>query len=67
MPRDNLELELDHHVDNILDVLEQGAAEGIELDPMASIMRRLQARGQDLNMDEMPPLMRMILGGMQAT
>lgn len=64
MPRENLEAELDLHVDAILDLIEQGGAEGVELDPLASIMRRLQARGTEMNVDDMPPLLKMMLSGL---
>ncbi len=55
---------LDAAIDETLTVLEESSAAGVELDPLATILARVQARGQELNLDEMPPLMRMILGGL---
>lgn len=51
-------------VDGILDLLEESAAAGVELDPLQVIVERLQARGESLDMSEAPPVMRMLLGGM---
>jgi hypothetical protein len=60
----DVQAELDAAIDRVLDLLETAAAEGVEVDPLATIIARLQARGTALNMDEAPPMMRMLLGGM---
>jgi hypothetical protein len=54
--------ELDGTIDDVLDLLFAAADAGVELDPLATIMQRMQARGHQLNMDELPPLARMMLG-----
>jgi hypothetical protein len=54
--------QLDAAIDSVLDVL--FTAEGQELDPLATIIARMKARGQELDLSEMPPLMAMLLGGM---
>lgn len=56
--------ELDAAIDRVLDVLERAGAEGVEVDPLATIVGRVQARGTELNLDDAPPMMRMLLGGM---
>lgn len=61
---DDLQARLDRVVDDVLDLLGEAAAEGVELDPLQTIMSRLAARGQALDTSEMPPLMQMILGGL---
>lgn len=51
-------------VDAILTLLEEAAAAGVELDPLAIILERLQARGETLDLSEAPPMLRMLLGGL---
>lgn len=58
------QVELDAAIDRVLYVLEHGAAAGVELDPLTTIMQRLQARGQSLDLSDAPPVMRMLLAGM---
>jgi hypothetical protein len=57
--------ELDGLIDQILGLLETASADQVELDPLATIMNRMQARGLDLDLDQAPPLLRMLLAGMQ--
>lgn len=61
---EELELELETHIDAILSTLDRAGELGVELDPLAAIVGRLRARGESLNLEEAPPLMRMLLGGM---
>lgn len=51
-------------VDGILDLLEEASKAGVELDPLAVILERLQARGETIDLADAPPVMRMLLGGM---
>lgn len=51
-------------IDRVLDLLELASTEGYEVDPLATIIDRMKARGTDLNLDDAPPVMRMLLGGM---
>lgn len=60
----DFDAELAACIDSTLDVLEAAAAAGVEVDPLQTIIARLQARGESLNLDEAPPMMRMLLGGM---
>lgn len=55
--------ELDTLIDGVLELLERSAAAGVELDPLATILARLQARGAELDLAGLPPLVRMILEG----
>jgi hypothetical protein len=55
---------LDWLIDGVLDVLAEAEQAGVELDPLQTIMARLQARGDELNLDEAPPIMRMLLAGL---
>lgn len=64
VPELELQGELDVAIDSVLDVLEKAAGSGVEVDPLATIIARVQARGTELSMDDMPPVMRMLLGGM---
>lgn len=56
--------ELDDAIDHTLDVFENAAKAGVQLDPLQTIMRRLQARGQEINMEEAPPMLRMLMSGL---
>lgn len=58
-----LQGELDCAIDVVLDVLEKAAGSGVEVDPLQTIIARVQARGTELSMDDMPPVMRMLMGG----
>ncbi len=56
--------ELDCAIDRVLDLLERAAEQGVEVDPLQTIIGRVQARGAQIDLDDMPPVMRMLLGGM---
>lgn len=56
--------DVDLAIDRVLDLLELAAREGYEVDPLGTIIDRMKARGSDLNLDDAPPMMRMLLGGM---
>lgn len=56
---------LETAVDATIDALENAAAAGIELDPLQTILGRMKERGQALNLDDAPPLLRMLLSGME--
>lgn len=58
----DVQTRLDAAIDGVLDVLFSEG--GSELDPLTTIIGRMKARGQELNLSEMPPLMQMLLGGM---
>jgi hypothetical protein len=60
----DLQARLDLLIDGILDLLAESVQAGEELDPLASIVSRLQAHGDTIDLDEAPPIMRMLLGGM---
>jgi hypothetical protein len=60
----SLQGRLDLLIDGILDLLAESVQTGEELDPLASIVSRLQARGDTIDLDDAPPMMRMLLGGM---
>jgi hypothetical protein len=64
VPDGNLQARLDLLIDGILDLLAESVATGEELDPLASIVSRLQARGDTIDLDDAPPMMRMLLSGM---
>lgn len=55
---------MDAAVDTVLDLLDEAAREGVGLDPLATIMQRLKARGDELDLSQAPPLLQIILGGM---
>lgn len=59
-----LQPRLDAAIDEVLDLLEQASAERVELDPLATIVERMRARGSELDFADAPPLMRMLLEGM---
>lgn len=56
--------DVDLAIDRVLDLLEVAATEGYEMDPLGTIIARMKARGSDLDLDDAPPVMRMLLGGM---
>lgn len=56
--------DVDLAIDRVLDLLELASTQGYEVDPLATIIDRMKARGSDLNLDDAPPVMRMLLGGM---
>jgi hypothetical protein len=69
MPEDNeayLHERAGAAIDAILDLLEQAGRQGVDIDPLSLIIERLQARGETLDLDEAPPMLRMLLGGMTA-
>ena len=63
-PADDYQVQLDDAIDKTLDVFEQAARDGVQLDPLATIMNRLQARGQEINLEEAPPMLRMLMSGL---
>lgn len=58
------EAELDTRVGAVLDTIEAAAGAGVELDPLASILRCMRDRGAQVDLAAMPPMMQMLLGGM---
>lgn len=58
------EAELAGAVDQVLAVLFAADEAGVALDPLACIVDRMRARGEELDLDSMPPLMQMLLSGM---
>jgi hypothetical protein len=56
--------ELDGAIDRILDLLERAAAEGVDVNPLETIVSRLAARGQSMDMSQAPPMLRMVFSGM---
>lgn len=60
----SLQSRLDELIDGTLDLLERAAAEQVELDPLATILDRLRARGGEIDLAGAPPVMRMLLSGM---
>lgn len=57
-----LQARLDVAIDSVLDVLEQDGAD--ELDPLATILARVQVRGTTLDLEGAPIFLQMMLGGM---
>lgn len=57
-----LQRELDEQIDAILRLLARAGEAGVELDPLRSIIGRLNEQGFDL--EGMPPMVRMVLDGM---
>lgn len=51
-------------IDSVLDCLDNCASEGIEIDPLATIIERVKARGAEIDLSTAPPLMQMLLAGM---
>ena len=51
-------------IDNVLDTLDDAATDGVEIDPLATILDRVRARGAEIDLASAPPMMRMLLGGM---
>ena len=62
-----MQAELDGAIDTVLEVLDRSFQEGVELDPLQTILGRMRARGADLDLSNAPPLMRMLLEGMMAS
>lgn len=62
----SFESRLDDAIDAVLDVLTEAEKYGVELDPLATIVGRMRARGEDLNLDDAPPLLKMLLAGIDA-
>lgn len=57
---------MDAAIDEVLDTLDYAASVGVEVDPLATILDRVRARGADIDLSSAPPLMQMILGPMLA-
>jgi len=55
---------LDEAVDRVLDALEAAEKAGVELDPLATIFARMQARGAELDLSGLPPVAQMFLAGL---
>lgn len=55
---------LDAAIDAVLDALDNAQANGEEVDPLQTIVARMQARGASMDLSEAPPILRMLLGGM---
>ncbi len=55
---------LDESIDRVLDVLDVAAARGVEIDPLQTILARVRVRGGDLDFSQLPPVMQMLLGGL---
>ena len=64
MSSDHWQTQLDAAIDDVLDTLEAASRDGVKLDPVATIMQRMQARGEEINFDEAPLLLKMMLGQM---
>lgn len=57
------QVKLDVAIDQVLDALEEAERHGVEIDPLQTIVARTQARGGVLDLDSLPPVMQMLLGG----
>lgn len=64
MPERDFQEWLDAAIDDVLDCLDGAAGAGVELDPLATIIGRVQARGTELSLDDLPVPVRMLLAGM---
>lgn len=60
----DLQARLDAAIDEVLDCLEAADKDGVEVDPLQTIVARMQARGANLDLSEQPPIVQMLLGGM---
>ncbi len=60
----DLQADMDAAIDHVLELLERPGAEYV--DPLTTIVARLQARGGEIDLSTAPPLMRMLLEGMLA-
>ena len=67
MAQAELQARLDAAIDETLDVLDAAEREGAPLDPLQTIVARLQVRGGELDLQAMPPVLQMLLGGMLDT
>lgn len=59
-----LQVRLDAAIDLVLDALTEAEAVGFELDPLATIIERFQARGNDFDLTALPLPLQMLLAGM---
>lgn len=51
-------------IDEVLDCLDFASAHEVEIDPLATIIERVKARGAEIDLSTAPPLMQMLLSGM---
>ncbi len=59
-----MQVRMDKAIDEVLDTLDQASAVGVEIDPLATIIDRVKARGAEIDLSTAPPLMQMLLSGM---
>lgn len=60
----DIQAQLERQIDAFLDLLDRAGAQHVELNPLQTILERLAARGAEMDMDHLPPMMRMLLNGM---
>jgi hypothetical protein len=60
----DLQAQLEQAVDEVLDVFQQAVDQDVELDIMGCIVARMRARGEVLDLSELPLPLQMIFGGM---
>lgn len=60
------QIRMNRAIDEVLDTLDRASELGVEIDPLATILDRVRARGADIDLSSAPPLMQMILGPMLA-
>jgi len=53
-----LQTRMDAAIDEVLDTLDAASAADVEIDPLATIIDRIKARGAELDLEAMPPLMK---------
>lgn len=63
MERD-YQAELNTAMDSVLGLLEAAAAADVSLDPLATLLDRVRARGDEIDLENAPPILRMLLSGM---
>lgn len=54
---------LDAQIDGVLDILGEAEADGVELDPLQTILARMRERGAEIDLAGLPPMARMLLDG----
>ncbi len=55
---------LNDAIDAVLDALDYASERGVEIDPLATILERVKARGAEIDLDSAPPLVKLLLSGM---
>ncbi len=63
-PEQILQTRMDIAIDQVLDTLDEASAAGVEIDPLATILERVRARGAEIDLESAPPMMRLLLSGM---